>query len=71
MSQSLSRAEITETPILRFAGHNFEPLPSGGLFWHAQKTLLVARVGDEFRIRDGYGEALTKLLNETERGDYR
>jgi uncharacterized protein len=27
---------------LRFAGHNFEPLPSGGLYWHAQQTLLVA-----------------------------
>ena len=33
---------MTETPILRFAGHNFEPLPSGALFWHAQQTLLVA-----------------------------
>jgi len=27
---------------LRFAGHNFEPLPSGALYWHAQETLLVA-----------------------------
>lgn len=27
---------------MRFAGHNFEPLPSGGLYWHAQQTLLVA-----------------------------
>ncbi|HUH76988.1 MAG TPA: ligase-associated DNA damage response endonuclease PdeM [Devosia sp.] len=27
---------------MRFAGHIFEPLPSGGLYWHAQKTLLVA-----------------------------
>jgi DNA ligase-associated metallophosphoesterase len=27
---------------LRFAGHIFEPLPSGGLYWHAQRTLLVA-----------------------------
>ena len=27
---------------MRFAGHNFEPLPSGALFWHAQQTLLVA-----------------------------
>lgn len=42
MNQPLSVAEITETPLLRFAGHNFEPLPSGGLYWHAQKTLLVA-----------------------------
>jgi DNA ligase-associated metallophosphoesterase len=42
LGQTLSRAEITETPILRFAGHNFEPLPSGGLYWHSQQTLLVA-----------------------------
>jgi DNA ligase-associated metallophosphoesterase len=42
LSQTLSRAEITETPILRFAGQNFEPLPSGALFWHSQRTLLVA-----------------------------
>lgn len=42
MSQTLSVAEITETAILRFAGNNFEPLPSGGLYWHAQRTLLVA-----------------------------
>ena len=27
---------------MRFAGNNFEPLPSGGLYWHAQQTLLVA-----------------------------
>lgn len=31
-----------ETPLLRFAGHNFEPLPSGALYWHAEATLLVA-----------------------------
>jgi DNA ligase-associated metallophosphoesterase len=42
LSQTLSVAEITETAILRFAGNNFEPLPSGGLYWHAQRTLLVA-----------------------------
>jgi DNA ligase-associated metallophosphoesterase len=42
VSQTLSKAEITETPILRFAGQNFEPLPSGALYWHAQQTLLVA-----------------------------
>lgn len=28
--------------MLRFAGHNFEPLPSGALFWPARQTLLVA-----------------------------
>ncbi|MHA6691575.1 ligase-associated DNA damage response endonuclease PdeM [Devosia sp. A449] len=27
---------------MRFAGHNFEPLPSGALYWHAERTLLVA-----------------------------
>lgn len=27
---------------MRFAGHNFEPLPSGGLYWPARQTLLVA-----------------------------
>ena len=42
MRQVYIQAEITETPVLRFAGHNFEPLPSGALFWHAQQTLLVA-----------------------------
>jgi DNA ligase-associated metallophosphoesterase len=42
LNYSFQRAEITETPILRFAGHNFEPLASGGLYWHARQTLLVA-----------------------------
>jgi uncharacterized protein len=28
--------------VLRFAGHNFEPMPSGALFWRAEQTLLVA-----------------------------
>ncbi|KFC68095.1 Metallophosphoesterase [Devosia sp. LC5] len=28
--------------MLRFAGHNFEPLPSGALYWRAEATLLVA-----------------------------
>jgi DNA ligase-associated metallophosphoesterase len=42
LNRSPLRAEITETPILRFGGHNFEPLPSGALYWHAQQTLLVA-----------------------------
>ena len=27
---------------LRFAGQMFEPLPSGGLYWRAERTLLVA-----------------------------
>jgi DNA ligase-associated metallophosphoesterase len=38
----LSKAEIIETPILRFAGHMFEPLASGALYWRARETLLVA-----------------------------
>ncbi|MGV8855860.1 MAG: ligase-associated DNA damage response endonuclease PdeM [Devosia sp.] len=42
MSQVQFQAEVTETAILRFAGHQFEPLPSGALYWHAQQTLLVA-----------------------------
>ena len=28
--------------ILRFAGHNFQPLPSGGLYWPQERTLVVA-----------------------------
>lgn len=35
-------APLPDNPVLRFAGHNFEPLPSGALFWHAQSALLVA-----------------------------
>lgn len=42
MSQVQVQASETETPIVRFAGQIFEPLPSGGLYWHAQDTLLVA-----------------------------
>lgn len=38
----LSKAEIIETPILRFAGHMFEPLASGALYWRARETLVVA-----------------------------
>lgn len=33
---------IPEHPVLRFAGHNFEPLPSGALYWRTRRTLLVA-----------------------------
>jgi DNA ligase-associated metallophosphoesterase len=32
----------TETHLLRFGGKFFEPLPSGGLYWRAERTLLVA-----------------------------
>ena len=31
-----------EDAMLRFAGHNFQPLPSGGLHWPAERTLIVA-----------------------------
>src|ERR1700742_3995886 len=31
-----------EPAMLRFAGHNFQPLPSGALFWPAERALLVA-----------------------------
>jgi DNA ligase-associated metallophosphoesterase len=43
LNHPIHRAEITtESPVLRFAGHMFEPLPSGGLYWHSQQALLVA-----------------------------
>jgi hypothetical protein len=28
--------------MLRFGGENFQPLPSGALYWPAERTLLVA-----------------------------
>ncbi len=31
-----------EAAMIRFAGQNFEPLPSGALYWPAEQTLLVA-----------------------------
>lgn len=31
-----------DLPMIRFAGHMFEPLPSGALFWRSRETLLVA-----------------------------
>jgi DNA ligase-associated metallophosphoesterase len=31
-----------EAPMLRFGGENFQPLPSGALYWPAERTLLVA-----------------------------
>lgn len=42
MSSAALAVEETETVILRFAGHVFEPLPSGALYWRAEETLLVA-----------------------------
>lgn len=31
-----------EAHVIRFRGHQFEPLPSGALYWAARETLLVA-----------------------------
>lgn len=42
MGQPLPAREPTETAILRFAGHIFQPLSSGALYWPAQRLLLVA-----------------------------
>ena len=42
MNNAAHSLPIPETPVLRFAGHNFEPLPSGALYWRARQTLLVA-----------------------------
>lgn len=36
------RDEEAETPLIRFAGKMFQPLPSGGLYWPGERTLLVA-----------------------------
>lgn len=35
-------SEETETVFLRFGEQMFEPLPSGGLYWRAERALLVA-----------------------------
>jgi DNA ligase-associated metallophosphoesterase len=42
MNTAALSAPIPDLQLLRFAGHNFEPLPSGALFWRARETLLVA-----------------------------
>jgi DNA ligase-associated metallophosphoesterase len=42
MNNAAFAQPIPDTPVLRFAGHNFEPLPSGALYWRACETLLVA-----------------------------
>jgi DNA ligase-associated metallophosphoesterase len=34
--------EPTQSMLLHFAGHTFEPLPSGALYWPAERALLVA-----------------------------
>lgn len=39
---ALAASDSEATVLLQFAGHAFEPLPSGGLYWHAERTLLVA-----------------------------
>jgi uncharacterized protein len=42
MNNAAHSLPIPDSPVLRFAGHNFEPLPSGALYWRARETLLVA-----------------------------
>lgn len=42
MNNAVLAVPPQEAPMLRFAGHNFEPLASGALYWRAQETLLVA-----------------------------
>ncbi len=42
MNPAALATQNPEPNMLRFAGHNFEPLPSGALFWPARQTLLVA-----------------------------
>jgi len=41
-SAAFAADQSEATVLLHFAGHAFEPLPSGGLYWHAERTLLVA-----------------------------
>lgn len=42
MTALLRRETVEESSMLRFGGQNFQPLPSGALYWHAERTLLVA-----------------------------
>jgi uncharacterized protein len=42
MNSAALSAPLPDPTVLRFAGHNFEPMPSGALFWRAEQTLLVA-----------------------------
>ena len=42
MNTAALATAIPDPTMLRFAGHNFEPLPSGALYWRARETLLVA-----------------------------
>src|SRR5690606_1563334 len=42
LNRSLAGALAEEAPMLHFAGHAFESLPSGGLYWPERDTLLVA-----------------------------
>lgn len=42
MNSAAVSAPIPDTVLLRFSGHNFEPLASGALYWRARETLLVA-----------------------------
>ncbi len=42
MNSAAIRLEDSETVLLQFRGHTFEPLPSGALYWRAERILLVA-----------------------------
>jgi uncharacterized protein len=42
MTSAALSAPVPDFSVLRFAGHNFEPLPTGALYWRAEETLLVA-----------------------------
>ncbi|PXA97550.1 ligase-associated DNA damage response endonuclease PdeM [Nostoc sp. 3335mG] len=42
MNSAALSLPLPEIQVLRFAGHNFEPLPSGALYWRARETLIVA-----------------------------
>lgn len=39
---AVAATDSEATVLLNFAGHVFEPLVSGGLYWHAERALLVA-----------------------------
>lgn len=41
-SVTLAADPRPDPTMLRFAGHLFQPLPSGALYWRAEETLLVA-----------------------------
>lgn len=42
MNNAAFATPLPDPSVLRFAGQNFETLPSGALYWRARETLLVA-----------------------------